>query len=296
MAENTTIEWADHSFNPWTGCTKISPACDNCYAEGWSKRSGHVKWGPHGDRRRTTAATWAKPVKLNAALQGTGRKEMVFCASLADVCDNHKSIEPDWRKDLRELIRTTPNLIWLLLTKRPQNIQRFILGDRTEVYPNVWLGTTVENNDEARRRLPHLLEIPAPVHFVSAEPLLGEVDLRRWLMPAGSRWGLNWVITGGESGPGSRRTHPDHFRSLRDQCAEKKVPFFFKQWGDWAVVDGPMHGDLTAGEWFENHVGKHGGEFLAGRGPGITPDIVRKVGKKKAGRRLDGVLHHEFPA
>lgn len=274
MAENSKIEWTDHTFNPWTGCTKVGPACDNCYAEGWAKRSGHVEWGAHGARRRTR--TWGDPVKWDRQAEADGVRRKVFCASLADVFDNHRSIAPEWRRDLWQLIEETPHLDWLLLTKRPQNFAK--LAPARWIHdgcpPHVWLGTTVENQTEADRRIPHLLSIPARVRFLSCEPLLGPVDLTEIGIPkpelratkvidALRGWGgapgkLHWMICGGESGPGARPMNPEWARSLRDQCADAGVPFHFKQWGD------------------HDH---HG----------------RRVGKKRAGRTLDGVTHDGFP-
>jgi protein gp37 len=223
MAENSKIEWTTHTFNPWTGCTKVSAACDGCYAEAWAKRSGHVEWGPHGERRRTK--TWGNPVKWNRGAEGASDRPRVFCASLADVFDNHKTILPEWRGDLWALIEATPNLDWLLLTKRPQNIARFIpAGWRDHGCPeNVWLGTTVESQEEYDRRVQHLKAVKARVRFLSMEPLLGDVDM-------GDMSGLNWIITGGESGANYRPVNPDWFRTLRDQCARAGVPFLFKQW------------------------------------------------------------------
>jgi protein gp37 len=268
MAENSKIEWTTHTFNPWTGCTKVSPACDHCYAEGWAKRSGHVEWGPHGDRRRTK--TWNNPVKWNREAEGAIERPRVFCASLADVFDNHKSIQPEWRADLWALITATPNLDWLLLTKRPQNIKRFIPSswEARGCPDNVWLGTTVENQEEAERRIPHLVAVPARVRFLSCEPLLGPLDLSPWLaveqITLGGRphWTernyevskLQWIITGGESGSNFRPANPDWFRSLRDQCQAASVPFLFKQW------------------------------------EGVSQPII-----KAKGRALDGVIHDGYP-
>lgn len=243
MAENSGIEWTNHTFSPWTGCTKVSPACDNCYAEVWAKRSGHVEWGPHGSRRRTKPGTWAGPLKWNAEALDRGVRYRVFCASLADVFDNHKSILPEWRDDLWDLIARTPHLDWLLLTKRPQNIEKMLPDGYGAPawgngWPNVWLGTTVENQTEADRRIPHLLSVPAKVHFLSCEPLLGPVRIDS--IPGGKSDGtalhplsgtprIGWVIAGGESGPHYRPSDLDWYRSLRDQCAAAGVPFLFKQ-------------------------------------------------------------------
>ncbi|ACI52239.1 Gp37Gp68 family protein [Gluconacetobacter diazotrophicus PA1 5] len=222
MAENSGIEWTDHTFNPWVGCTKISPACDHCYAEAWDLRFGGHRWGSGADRRRTK--TWGQPVRWNRQAAGVAaRRPRVFCASLADVFDNHRSIDDGWRRDLWALIRQTTYLDWLLLTKRPQNVARYLPSDWGTGYPNVWLGTTVENQVEHDRRVPILTAIPAAIRFLSMEPLLGPVDL-------GGAEGLHWVIAGGESGSQHRPTDPDWFRSLRDQCAVVDVPFLFKQW------------------------------------------------------------------
>lgn len=334
MAENSKIEWTDHTFSPWRGCTKVSPACDHCYAEAFDKRFGGDRWGPKAARTRTSAANWRKPLQWDrkAAVEGVRRK--VFCASLADVFDNHGSILPDWRIDLWNLIEATPNLDWLLLTKRPQNIARYLPSAWGDGWPNVWLGTTVENQVEAERRIPHLLAVPARVRFLSCEPLLGPVDLTRLdmlnifrvlrtvdddLYPrnfydalrgrsdihpihnAEPDWGpLSWVIAGGESGPGARPSHPDWFRILRDQCAAAGVPFHFKQWGEYKViydrnVDDPdwrrcdkIAARTPKGRWL-NLAGGHGfhGECVV---------RVDRVGKARAGRLLDGVVHDGKPA
>lgn len=302
MAENSAIEWTDHTFNPWTGCTKVSPACDHCYAEGWAKRSGHVKWGPHGARRRTKSGNWNGPLKWNAEARAKGTRFRVFCASLADVFDNHKSIDAEWRKDLYDLIERTPHLDWLLLTKRPQNIKMF--APATWLHDNwpahVWIGTTVENQEEAERRIPYLLSIPAKVRFLSCEPLLGPVNLVT--VPHGHAKAINyidWIIVGGESGPGARPMHPAWARGLRDQCAAAGVPFFMKQWGqylpvydretddpDWRRCDAVAR-EHPKGRWL-NLDGGHGfhGEHVV---------YVDPVGKKRAGRLLDGREWNDMP-
>ncbi|MEO0547529.1 MAG: phage Gp37/Gp68 family protein [Pseudomonadota bacterium] len=179
MAENSGIEWTHHTWNPWVGCTKVSAACDFCYAEGWAKRAGRDVWGPKADRQRTK--TQGYPIKWNKRLEGTGRRERVFTASLADVFDNHNSIQPEWRASMWETIKACPNLDFLLLTKRPQNMRRFMPDDWGDGYPNVWLGTTVEDQAEADRRIPHLLSVPAVVRFLSCEPLLGPIDVTAYL-------------------------------------------------------------------------------------------------------------------
>ena len=182
MGENSNIEWCDHTFNPWLGCTKISAACDHCYAEAWSKRAGSPElW--QGQRRRTSAANWRQPYKWNAKAATEGKRARVFCASLADVFDNQA--DPAWRDDLWQIIQRTPWLDWLLLTKRPQNIAKMLPMGWGGGWPNVWLGTTCEEQEVADRNISHLLATPAAVRFVSAEPLLGAIDFTKvyWKFP-----------------------------------------------------------------------------------------------------------------
>lgn len=337
MAENTSIEWTDNTFNCWIGCQLVSDACIGCYAEALNNRHKWAdEWGPHGIRHRTSEGNWKQPLKWNRRAEKAGIRETVFCASLADIFDNHKSILPEWRSDLWQLIRDTPWLDWQLLTKRPQNIKRYLPDDWGDGYSNVWLGTTVENQTEADRRIPILLDVPAKVRFLSCEPLLDELKIAHWLRISwrcsycggyfGGRhqvtcpnchkdngWcgshkfnnrniaqsplsrgqtgqGIDWIICGGESGPKARPMHPDWARSLRDQCAQAGVPFLFKQWGEFGQIDGPMHRVLSAGCFVDNH-----GTLLAGRGDNITPDILKRVGKKDAGRLLDNIEHNGFP-
>jgi protein gp37 len=286
MGDKTGIQWADHTFNPWVGCTKISAACDHCYAEGWARRSGSPElW--QGERRRTSAANWGTPMKWDRAAAAQSRRARVFCASLADFFDNQ--VPTRWRDDTWHRIDQTPNLDWLLLTKRPENILKMLptpaIGapQWAEGWHNVWIGTTVENR-ATLRRLDILRRIPAAVHFLSIEPLLedlGEVDLD----------GISWVICGGESGPGARPMHPAWARSLRDQCKAAGVTFFFKQWGEWHPCqwseDGP---------WYP----MPGASFDSWKAPVFDHEDHdgwnwRRVGKARAGRLLDGVEHSEFP-
>lgn len=310
MAE-TTIEWTatrlpdgtvlpGYTFNPWIGCTAVSPACDNCYAETQNsfRKWNPEGWGAHAARKRTSAAYWKKPLAWNREAERTGIRRKVFCASLADVFDNHKSIDPQWRLDLFELISETPYLDWLLLTKRPQNIKKMLPigwedGVLQSPFENVWLGTTVENQEEADRRIPHLLSVPAKVRFLSMEPLLGPVDLFdiRWPsdrprfpetddisdgrsalhMIEGTR--IDWVITGGESGKNARPSDPDWFRSIRDQCAAAGVNYFHKQNGEYAP------------NWYNDADGN--------KIPGT--EWIDRMGKKAAGRLLDGIEHNGMP-
>jgi len=250
MAANTKIEWCDHTFNPWVGCTKVSPACDHCYAEAWAKRTGHPElWAPgsKGTRRRTTPANWRQPLVWQRKRKafGLGWRPRVFCASLADVFDNQ--VPAAWRDDLWALIAETPSLDWLLLTKRPQNIRKMLPGSCVEQlvgcdlppwpWSNVWLGTTVENEWEAVRRLPYLLDAQARVRFLSMEPLLEPINLARAVEAAGGTFwpqpgrspDLHWVIVGGETGGGARPMDPSWARAIQIQCQVAGIPFFLKQ-------------------------------------------------------------------
>ncbi|MBB5443253.1 MULTISPECIES: phage Gp37/Gp68 family protein [unclassified Paraburkholderia] len=308
MSENSRIEWTDHTFNPWEGCQKVGPGCDHCYAETRNARFGGgtaINWGPGAPRRRTSAANWRKPLAWNAAhrefFAAHGRRQRVFCASLADVFDN--AVDPAWRRDLFDLIELTPNLNWLLLTKRIGNVFEMVARARSHDWlagrDNVWLGATIVNQSEADRDIPKLLEVPARVRFLSMEPMLGPVSLDRLahgdesdldalrgqivytpqhvaIRPRNIGARVDWVICGGESGNGARPMHPDWARSLRDQCATAGVPFLFKQWGEWADADTCIGGDWPVSVWSDDA-------------------ISARVGKKAAGRELDGCTHDEFP-
>jgi protein gp37 len=250
MGETTGIGWTDATFNPWWGCFKVSAGCAHCYADTLASRYGFAE----RDRQR----------------------RRVFCASMADVFEDHPQLPPE-RVKLWALVEQTPWLDWQLLTKRPENI-RDMVPERWLYWPdmawpvNCWVGTSVEDQEQAERRISHLLQAPAPVRFLSCEPLLGDLDLEQWLDPStarchqcsGAPWdddcgcachsdaGLGWVIVGGESGPGFRPMDLDWARSIRDQCQATRVPMFFKQVG------------------------------------GLTP--------KAGGRLLDGRTWSEFPA
>lgn len=398
MVENSKIEWTDHTFNPWVGCTKISPACDHCYAETWARRTGQSHlW--NGQRQRTSERNWKLPIKWNREAQARAagwqagcdihggdearciaggfikpERPRVFCASLADVFDNQAP--PEWRRDLFDLIQQTPALDWQLLTKRPQNIAKMIERDcATGRLPaNVWLGTTVENQKQADVRIPDLLRTWASLYFISGEPLLDRVSLAKWLpgsyecasecgyrsatAPAWERcngcgadekdagefcsacgsqnWSalcpdcssfavshhpdtpnIGWVIAGGESGPGARPAHPKWASSLRDECKAAGIPFFFKQWGEWApvsemsedAIDQSYHPapkgnpeGRRASKYNECVLHENGDSFrgTAMHGPdaflqGSGAMLMIQVGKKAAGAKLAANEWREMP-
>jgi protein gp37 len=306
MAEETGIEWCDSTFNPWIGCKAISPGCKNCYAAALAKRTGRDFDTP----TRTSEANWKQVLRWervhDAFFALHGRRRRVFCASMADVFDN--AVDPAWRADLFWLIRQTPNLDWLLLTKRIGNAASMMreaavtidpTGEWPLPWPNVWLGATVVNQEEADRDIPKLIDVPARVRFLSIEPMLGPIDLAPWLI----RSQLDWVIVGGESGTGARPMHPDWARNLRNQCQEGEVPFLFKQWGEWSghsidaegSIEPPMHMNLRRIiRWdgaMPREVGPEepAGEVLA------EGTVSSWIGKKAAGRLLDGVMHDGYP-
>lgn len=248
MAENTKIEWCSHTFNPWIGCQKVSEGCRNCYAETETfarveRSGGRELWGPNGERHVTGESYWKQPLKWNRQAEepcflcgdksaqcecGNKRRQRVFCASLADVFEDRLDlVEP--RHRLFDVIDRTPNLDWLLVTKRPENLNAMLpwtsehAGEYGERYwSNVWLGTSVENRKHGLPRVDVLRRTPAGVRFLSCEPLLedlGEVDLT----------GIHWVIVGGESGADARPMDTRWATNLRDQCKAAGIAFFMKQ-------------------------------------------------------------------
>ncbi|RVT91439.1 phage Gp37/Gp68 family protein [Rhodovarius crocodyli] len=286
MAEATGIEWADSTFNPWVGCTKISPACDNCYAEGWAKRAGEAGlWS--GTLRRTSVQNWNLPRRWNREAAAAGAPRRVFCASLADVFDNQA--DPAWRADLWRLIRETPALTWFLLTKRPQNVRKMLPPEWGEAgWPNVWLGTTAEDEEYYLKRWRHLSVVPAPLRFLSYEPALGPLGDLRFQ----DKGAPDWLIVGGESGPGARPMHPAWAREVRDQCSQAGVPFMFKQWGDWLPEGQPTGGEIgQINLWRRDWIRLDGGQGAYSP----TAAAVHPIGKKRAGRLLDGVEHIAIP-
>ena len=367
MSENSKIEWCHHTFNPWIGCTKVGPGCDNCYAEAdFDKRRHVVQWGAGQPRKRTAMSTWAMPLRWNAKAERLGVRYRVFCASLADVFDNE--VPAEWRHDLFDLIERTPHLDWLLVTKRIGNVRQMI-PDRWSVCmpPNLWLGITVVNQAEADRDIPKLLGLKVSVRFLSMEPLLGPVNLRHlnedretnevdclhpWTWEqeidawrdTDDEWedqfkdyhgvavsdasgpmhpSVDWVIVGGESGPKARPMHPQWVRDIRDQCEAAGVPMMLKQWGEWKPIsqmDESEHGGLYKSCVIAKpHENQSNLDDIYGRrctvpstvlhANGSTHDITEpmafmqgteamqifRIGKKTAGRLLDGVLHDGYP-
>lgn len=368
MAENTKIEWTDHTINFWWGCEKVSPACANCYAERedarWHIRThaqtgdwdgfsqgvhGRGKhWGPGAPRLLRVAAASGEALRYERRAVALGRRFKVFTNSMSDFFEDRRDLDAA-RLEALDTIRLTPHLDWLILTKRPMTLMKLLHRAKIDLEigrfdpsatcledsplhrwltswttgkapANVWLGTTVEDQKRAELRIPALLRVPAAVRFLSCEPILGPVDLPHWInlpRPVAGDWpighttiaeaglhkvarnphgarsviaangrelgikpdeckdlalGVDWVICGGESGPKARPMHPDWARSLRDQCAAEQVPFFFKQWGS-------------------------GIEFSQAESTGVFPVgvRVRMLGKKAAGRLLDGVEHNAMP-
>ena len=273
MGKNSDIEWTHHTFNPWWGCAKVSPACENCYAEAWAKRVGSAVWGVRAPRRFFSDEHWRDPLKWNEQCRKRGIRARVFCASMADVFENRRDLDST-RARLWDLIEATPHLDWLLLTKRPEAVTKLARWG-AEWPANVWLGTTVENQEWADKRIPHLLAVPAKVRFLSCEPLLGSVDLSAFAKK-GRKSPIHWIIAGGESGAKARPMNPDWARSLRDFATKRAIAFHFKQWGHWAPVE------ITAETPAVKTILLSGCRMLA-------------MGKHAAGRELDGMVYDGFP-
>jgi protein gp37 len=322
MGDLTDISWADKTFNGWKGCAKWSAACRFCYAESGTKRWGMDLWGATKPRQIAAESTWRKPYSWNREAGRLGVTYRVFGFSWADVFESRPElVEP--RKRFLGMVEQTPNLIWMLLTKRIENVLEMTPWGESGWPPNVWIGTSVEQQRFANTRVPELLRVPAAVRFVSCEPLLGAVDLTRIPVPneqqpdlmwdalgkrygVPGRWqaplvrGVDWVITGGESGrhAGVRPTHPAWYRSLRDQAVVAGVAFHHKQNGEYVdpdEIDTAGMDDVVANErgvtiWPD-------GKTAAGaQGTCIDGSATLwRVGRKKAGRLLDGKVWAQFP-
>jgi protein gp37 len=347
VSERTSIEWATHTFNPWSGCHKVSPACTNCYAaNAMPSARRFAEWGPNEARVPASESYWRQPLSWDRKAAAAGERHRVFCASMADVFEDRRDLD-EWRWRLLALIALTPNLDWLLLTKRPDHMAAVLndpatyqkvlnaatawrtttrggtarfnelihigISDPARGWRNLWAGTTVEDQEHADERIPELLKVPARVRFLSMEPLLGPVDLRSHLHATacpmhpsdGTKYAsfgcpgcnrIHWVIAGGESGRRARPSHPDWFRSLRDQCAAAGVPFFFKQHGEWLPFYDRDRDDPDWADIPDEVDGVQRINLAGGRGfHGDRVVYLRKVGKAAAGRLLDGVEHNAFP-
>jgi protein gp37 len=220
--KNSKISWTHHTFSPWKGCTRVSGACDNCYAALMSERRGWAEWGPGKPRIRSSEKVWSEPLDWNRAVEASGKpNQRVFCMSLGDIFDTE--VDPAWRDEVFELIKKTPRLDWLLLSKRPREAVKYY---EEKGWPdNGWVGTTVEDQAHAYRA-EIIKAIPAPVRFLSMEPMLEKVKV--------NLEGIDWVIAGGESGPNYRFLPKAWVLDVQNQCREAKVPFFFKQWSSFA--------------------------------------------------------------
>jgi protein gp37 len=302
MSENTAIEYATHTFNPWIGC---GHNCPYCYAKRWARRFPRYRgcFGPESEPVITSYAAYKKLHKWNAQA-AREHKRFRILPSLCDPFEEDTEFSLDApRTKFFSAIESTPNLTYLLLTKAPWNVE---ITDPNRIR-NIWLGTSVENQLFADSRIPPLLRLKHPQCFLSLEPLLGPVNLKPWLH------GIHWVIAGGQTGPDAAPMHPDWVRSIRDQCADANVPFYFKQWGEWGTNWYSMQtGEpvfkkyeseqqwINKPQWIKGgtcldmdgkilRIGKH---FSEARYPVA---IMQKIGKKKAGRTLDGHLHLDMP-
>ena len=237
MGERTKIGWTDATFNAWWGCEKVSEGCKFCYAEILAARFETNMWGPNGFRKFFGEAHWQKPLLWNRKAQKSGVPTKVFCASMSDFLEARTELDAV-RKQTLDLIEKTPWLIWQVLTKRPENISKLL----PEILPpNLWLGTTAENQKRWDERVHILMQSAARIKFVSAEPLLGPIVFPKTEIP-------DWIIVGGESGRTPRPMDAAWVTSLRDQCRLHGVPFFFKQWGGTNKL---LAGNLLEGEIWE---------------------------------------------
>ena len=240
MGKGSKIEWTDDTFNIVHGCTKVSEACQFCYAELWDKRKLYSKeepkethWGPNASRLKLSPEYWEDPLKWNRQAERKGIKSKVFCSSMADVFEAHPDLDSE-RIKLWHLIENTPHLIWQLLTKRPENILKMIPTSWNQNFPkNIWAMTSTENQKRFDERVKYILDVPAVVRGFSCEPLLSAIVFGAAFAQVDKS--SLWVITGGESSNGAARvrvSNLDWFTGLRDQCLNLNIPFFFKQWGN----------------------------------------------------------------
>lgn len=327
MADKSAIEWTDATVNFWWGCTKVGPGCDHCYAETWAKRTGHSVWGQGVPRRKIKSAVALldrlSRDSIKFADEHDGRARRVFIQSMSDLFD--LEVYDEWFAGAWARIEEADTLDLQIVTKRISAVEKRLaeLG-RTSWPKHAGLMITVVNQAEADRDIPRLLALKAkfkiPWVGLSIEPMLGPIHLRR--MKLGGGWydvlagwrdvkerfpgfdeTIDWVIVGGESGPHARPMHPRWPLSLHDQCKDSDVPFLFKQWGEWAphkpVAGGDLGGDVRVGRVRIVHpTGQSDVEVSQATGGHSTIPGSRymiRVGKKAAGRLLDGVTHDGFP-
>ena len=323
MSDKTAIEWTDATWNPIRGCSRVSDGCRHCYAETVANRFKGE--GQPYEGLIAKGGQWnGKIVEIDDLIDQPlrwRRPRRIFVNSMSDLF--HENVPDDTIDRIFAVMAVAERHTFQVLTKRPERMRSYLSQDRRrewadwavnlwggvdsdalhdaimaddKVLPNVWLGVSVEHQKAADERIPHLLATPAAVRWISAEPLLGPVDLDCWPETGCSRnWldeegGIDWVVVGGESGPHARPMHPEWARSLRDQCAAAGVPFLFKQWGEWAPTIHAYDTDPS--------------RLLLPDGTAYTPErgdefekavTVRRVGKKSAGRLLDGVQHDGYP-
>jgi len=291
MGQTTGIAWTDGTANFWWGCQRVSPGCEHCYAETLAVTRRKLKvWGPPSTTERVRMkGIWRDVAKWNAEAAAAGVRKRVFVSSMADVFEDHPQIAP-WRAEALALLESCTSLDVQLLTKRPQNIRAMVPPAWLTSWPaHVWAGTTVEDRRRAAERIPHLLDVPARVRFLSCEPLLEDLDLRPWLtrkpvlgVPA-SR-GVQWVIVGGESGSDARQFGVSWAEGIIAQCRDARVPCFMKQMGDRPFTtlppreEWPTHSSDGSGVQFE---GNGFGDYLVrglshhGANPDEWPHAVR---------------------
>ena len=316
MSDKSGIEWTDATWNPVTGCTKVSPGCDNCYAETFAERFR----GTPGHYFEAGFDLTLRPSKLDQPLRWT-RPRRIFINSMSDLF--HEDVPDEFIARVFAVMSQAPQHAFQLLTKRHGRMRSLLsrVGPEWSMFtgvwplPNVWIGVSVEDQKWADIRIPALLETPAAVRWISAEPLLGPVELRTSHCPAHDfpggfctfscpqRQRLDWVVVGGESGRDARPMHPDWARSLRDQCVSAGIPFLFKQHGQYSPAWGqPTQGDVWVApdgamtDWFpgDGHTRQGLGDF---RWPSTGTVLMRRSrSKHDAGRELDGRLWDEYPA
>ena len=339
MADRSKIEWTDATWNPITGCSVVSPGCTNCYAMKLAGGRMQHHWSRSGLTRETKAGpVWNGQVRFNEPWLdqplGWKRPRTIFVCAHGDLF--HESVPVAWIERVFAVMGEASQHRFQVLTKRPQRMLWFMKG-QTVIHKHVWLGVSAEDQKRAEERIPPLLDTPAAVRFVSAEPLLGPVDIGEYLpVPhplnlastyvdgdgverldiSGARIvGLDWVVGGGESGPGARPMHPDWPRAIRDRCGEAGVPFFFKQHGEWATYRdvggvgwstaqrfdrrgdpvGPWQGRIHAPAPAKLGEFMFDGKAFESRMTEDWNHILMRLGKKRAGRTLDGRTWDEMP-